>query len=245
LLKLVGKILPMRLRFLVALIMFATISCSDGVEVTTDISASASKVTPRVQLNELARFYSDTLPCASCAGIVTNIAILNDSLYFITELYLSENPVPFGRMGRYKREGDHLFLFGGEDSADRFEILSGQLKKLDKKGEEIVNGLDYTLEEVPMPKNLLDQVFLADGELSIENKQVKFKPCRQDEPWQVIQDKGAKEAEKYLQKDKSEDLGTVVVRATVQLKSLNDGAGVNDYQIQLMKINSRLGTSCN
>src|SRR5690606_32332838 len=113
------------------------------------------------------------------------------------------------------------------------------------KGEEIVSGLDYTLEESPMPRNLLDQNFLADGELSIENKQVKFKPCRQDTPWQVIQDKGAKDAEKYILKDKASDNNTVFVRATVQIKGLGSGTDISDYQVQLVKINSKLGTSCN
>lgn len=228
--------------FLAALSILVFIACSDGITVTTDISAPESA--PEIELNELARYYTDTLPCASCEGIVTGIAILNDSTYFLTELYLSEQSIPFGRMGRYTREGDQLFLQFDEDSVIRFKIEGNQLRKLDKNGGEILSGQDVTLEEEQMPESILERPFLADGVYSINNKLASFQPCNQPVAWMVLQDKEAKDAERFFIKNKEKEDNQLLVRASIQLQPAATDSIAGSYEVKIIKINNKLGTTC-
>lgn len=55
-------------------------------------------------------FYADTMPCADCAGIFTQLDLRGDSTYILREQYLGRDSVPFGTIGTWRVEGDRLTL---------------------------------------------------------------------------------------------------------------------------------------
>lgn len=239
----IGHKIPLMLRkLLLATLIYGCFACNDGIEVTTDITVPETQLA--ISLNELASYYTDTLPCASCEGIVTGLAILDDSTYFLTELYLSEQSIPFGRIGKYKREGDQLLLQFESDSVIRFKILEDRILQLDKDGSEIVSGLDHSLDKKAGPDNVLQQEFIASGLFRQVNKKSNFLLCGQQQPWDVLDDKGLKDAERFIIKQKAQPAAGVYVRAAIELQSNTDSTGTI-YQVKLNKINELLPGGCN
>ena len=226
---------------LFALFALGFLACNDGIEVTTDITVPETAST--LSLNELAGYYADTLPCASCTGIYTELAILDDSTYFLSESYLGEQQQPFGTMGRYSREGDVLQLNFSNDSARRFKILEDRIMQLDKDGSDMVTGLDYSLEQASRPGNLFSNPFLISGLLKIEKNLGKFTPCGLTAEWPLVADNGIKEATRFFAKQPAKLTEGVYVRASVELQSGQDSTGTN-YQVKLNKISDQLANGC-
>ncbi|WP_290795686.1 copper resistance protein NlpE [Flavihumibacter sp. UBA7668] len=229
-------------KLLLATLTYGCFACNDGIEVTTDITVPETKLA--ISLNELAGYYTDTLPCASCEGILTGLAILDDSTYFLTELYLSEQAIPFGRIGKYSREGDQLLLQFESDSVIRFKILEDRILQLDNDGTEIVSGLDYSLDKATLPANLLSLPFIASGLFKMEAKKANFQLCGQEQAWGVLDDKGLKDAERNLIKQKAELAKGIYLRAAIELQPSTDSTGTT-YQVKLNKINDLLAGGCN
>ncbi|KYP15811.1 copper resistance protein NlpE [Flavihumibacter sp. CACIAM 22H1] len=221
-------------KLLMAALAAGCFACNDGIEVTTDITVPETKIA--VSLNELAGYYTDTLPCASCEGILTGLSILTDSTFFLTEQYLTEQSIPFGRMGTYRREGDKLLLQADADSLLRFTILEDRLVLLDKDGTEILSGLDYSLKQATPPANLTSIPFIARGLIKNENKSTAFTLCGQQQAWTVVQDRMLKDAERFLVKQKAKLEDGVFVQAIIELAPLADSSATG-YQVKINKIN--------
>jgi uncharacterized lipoprotein NlpE involved in copper resistance len=225
----------------IALLALGSLACNDGIEVTTDITVPETRAV--ISLSELATYYSDTLPCASCEGIYTELAILDDSSYFLSEAYLGEQSQSFGSFGRYSREGDVLTLGAADDSARKFRILEDRLMLLDKDGSEIVSGLDYSLEQSDQPANLMTRPFLASGLLKIDKTQGIFQPCGLLKTWELINDNGVKEANRFFAKQAGKLAEGVYVRTSLELQPFTDSTG-SSYKVKLNKISEQLTTGC-
>lgn len=226
---------------LFALIALGFLACNDGIEVTTDITVPETATT--LSLNELAGYYADTLPCASCTGIYTELAILDDSTYFLSESYLGEEQQAFGTLGNFKREGDLLTLGSVIDSTRRFKVLEDRLVQLDKDGSEMVSGSDFSLEQASRPDNLFTNPFITGGLLTIEKNQGNFMPCGLNAAWPLVADNGIKEATRFFAKQPVKLTEGVYVRASVELQTSTDSTGKN-YQVKLNKISEQLANGC-
>jgi uncharacterized lipoprotein NlpE involved in copper resistance len=225
----------------IALLALVWLACNDGIEVTTDITVPETRAA--ISLTELASYYSDTLPCASCEGIFTELAILDDSTYFLSESYIGEQSQPFGSFGSFNREGDILILRAADDSVRRFKILEDRLMQLDNDGSEIVSGLDYSLEKTAQPMNLLTRPFLTNGFMKIDKTEGNFQPCGLSKNWELISDNGVKEANRFFTKQESKLAAGVYVRASIELQPSTDSSTVSN-QVKLNKISEELSTGC-
>ncbi|MGB6046009.1 MAG: copper resistance protein NlpE N-terminal domain-containing protein [Flavobacteriales bacterium] len=54
--------------------------------------------------------YSDTLPCADCPGILTQLDLRADSTYVMRDRYLERDSIPYGTIGQWTVSGDMLTL---------------------------------------------------------------------------------------------------------------------------------------
>lgn len=225
----------------IALLALSWLACNDGIEVTTDITVPETRTA--ISLTELAAYYSDTLPCASCEGIFTELSILDDSTYFLSEAYIGEQSQPFGSFGGYSREGDVLTLGPMYDSARRFRILEDRLMQLDKDGSEIVSGLDYSLKQSAQPTHLMTRSILASGLLKIDKTQGIFQPCGLSKTWELINDNGVKEANRFFAKQADKLAEGIYVRTSLELQPFTDSTG-SSYKVKLNKISEQLSTGC-
>lgn len=57
-----------------------------------------------------AGFYADTLPCADCPGIFTQLDLRTDSTYIMRQQYLGRDTIPFGTIGTWSAAGNRLTL---------------------------------------------------------------------------------------------------------------------------------------
>ena len=54
--------------------------------------------------------YADTLPCADCPGILTQLDLRADSTYVMRDRYLERDSIPYGTSGQWTVSGDMLTL---------------------------------------------------------------------------------------------------------------------------------------
>lgn len=226
---------------LIVLLALGWLACNDSIEVTTDITAPENQAA--ISLTELASCYSDTLPCASCEGIFTELVLFDDSTYFLAESYIGEQNPPFGSFGAFSREGDILILASGEDSTRRFMIQEGRLIQLDKDGSEIVSGLDYSLKQAAQPRIQRNRPFLAAGFLTINTLQKTFQPCGLSTNWELINDNGIKEANRFFAKQGTNLTEGIYVRASIELQSSADSSNASN-KVKLNKIIASLANGC-
>src|SRR4030095_11958742 len=132
-----------------AIVLIIACDYSVGIKNTMKeppLVGSDSAIEPAIPA--VATYYSDTLPCADCQGIVTKIVFNSDSTFLMTELYLGEDKVPKGTLGRWTQDNDVVMLDAGKDSYLNFRIVTKALQMLDKEGKEIAGKADYTLDEI-------------------------------------------------------------------------------------------------
>ena len=54
--------------------------------------------------------YADTLPCADCPGILTQLDLRADSTYVMRDQYLERDSIPYGTIGEWTVSGELLTL---------------------------------------------------------------------------------------------------------------------------------------
>ena len=94
--------------------------------------------------------YADTLPCADCSGILTELTLFSDSTFAMRERYLGAATAQRG-LGSYGtfliEENGRLKLTALHNQWVRFyKPVNKDLLALDTAGQEITSTLDYTLE---------------------------------------------------------------------------------------------------
>jgi copper homeostasis protein (lipoprotein) len=99
---------------------------------------------------EISGVYADTLPCADCSGILTELTLFSDSTFAMRERYLGAAAAQRG-LGSYGsfliQENGRVKLIALHDQWVRyFKPVNEDLLALDTAGNEITSALDYTLE---------------------------------------------------------------------------------------------------
>ena len=92
---------------------------------------------------KFAGVFSDTIPCADCAGIVTTLNIKPDHTYILEEEYLKgKKGNVFYSMGRWIVTDSVLHLNNLTEGTRQFEILShASIRMLDNEGKSIADSL--------------------------------------------------------------------------------------------------------
>lgn len=97
-----------------------------------------------------AGLYTDTMPCADCPGILTNLTLTYEGAYSLEQVYLEKGGEPFSDEGiiTWNDEGRIISLSGN----DKMNFFVGEniLFFLDENMEKITGSLAdfYTLEKV-------------------------------------------------------------------------------------------------
>lgn len=110
----------------------------------------AASPAPAPVAQNLVGTFADTLPCADCPGILTELTLNADSTYVLRETYLGKNnnqPLE-NRRSQWRVRGQVLTLPPNGDNPVRRYLVAGpnQLRLLDRDGHVIESHLDYSLE---------------------------------------------------------------------------------------------------
>lgn len=176
-----------------------------------------------------AGLYADTLACADCPGILTQLDLKADSTFVLTQQYLDRDSVPYATMGQWRPDVVKLLLNG---KAEWAMGLKG-LERLDNQGGPITTPLPNTIRRVDNfgsgPMHLTGAyVYYADSH--------SFKPCGSAYAIPVAMDaageKGAGlELERtYMKKVKTPPAPLYVqVTATIRVGPAMEGDGTDEY----------------
>ena len=91
--------------------------------------------------------YVGILPCANCPGIETQLDLLANGTYFLTQTYQDRPDGTFTRMGFWDVDDDRLVLHHNQDgNLIYFATTNGGWLQADTLGNPIVSELNYTLD---------------------------------------------------------------------------------------------------
>lgn len=154
------------------------VACKTEKETGKTKSATATEVS----MADIAGTYHGVLPCASCAGIDTEIQLDEDGLYQIYQAYIDEDK-EFATRGTYEYNQKYnvIQLLGeNEDpSYHQYAFKNDRIVKLNERGKPIKGELSemYELRRVANTELLLDRYWkltMINGK-SIPEKQVPQK----------------------------------------------------------------------
>lgn len=94
--------------------------------------------------------YADTIPCADCPGIFTQLDLRDDSTYVLRSLYLERDSIPYGQIGKWTVKGGILVL-ATEDMPMHWGPKGDGLEMLGEDGSPAESGLPYTLQRTAGP----------------------------------------------------------------------------------------------
>lgn len=131
-----------------------------------------------------AGFYADTLPCADCPGILTQLELRDDSTYVLREQYIERDSIPYGTIGTWTVGGNRLTLRTSGTPMLWAQDGDG-LRKLDADGKPIDSALNFSIRRTARfdarPMHLTGgYVYYADSH--------SFTPCGASFPLPVAMD---------------------------------------------------------
>lgn len=121
------------------LLMFA--GCSSQNTVAPSALATPDQVSSPLEPQS----FSGLLPCASCPGIETQLDLLPDGRYFLTETYQDRPNATFTRAGYWEIDGTRLLLQHEDSSLVFFATDSGGWLQADTEGRPIQSNLNYEI----------------------------------------------------------------------------------------------------
>lgn len=94
--------------------------------------------------------YQGVLPCASCGGIETELALQYDGNYVLRQTYLTEAPFALQTRGRFDWQSNGSVVVLDDENHSRFFVAEGRLWQLDAQGQRISGALAdaYVLQKV-------------------------------------------------------------------------------------------------
>lgn len=135
-------------------------------------------------------YYDDTLPCADCPGILTQLWVRSDSTFILRQRYIDRDPLPFATVGQWhvvlpNAPGASPLITIGRagDKPDFFRSTGEGLQLVDEMGQAAPSGQDLTLDKLAdeindeVPRSRLEGtfVYMADA--------MSFQPCGSTYAW--------------------------------------------------------------
>ena len=128
---------------LTAILMTGCSSVSTDATQATGQEAARPSGTTSISGNQS---YFGIMPCANCPGIETQLDLLANGTYFLTQTYQDRPDGTFSRMGLWEIDADRLILHNGQgDNLIYFANETGGWLQADTLGNPIVSQLNYTL----------------------------------------------------------------------------------------------------
>lgn len=188
-------------------------------------------------------YYEDTLPCADCKGIHTQLWLRSDSTFVRRARYLGRDSLAFGAIGGWKVANGLLLLVQPGDMPDHFRYDAPGLRMVDAAGKPFDSGHPYTLEkladelqdEVPRMRLMGTFTYYADA-MSFRPCGSRFSwPCAGGEQWtdegEVLGSLNTAELERhYLRSVKQGgDPWLIEVECNLAMGPAMEGDGADEY----------------
>lgn len=123
--------------------LFGLMGCNNRGEVQT--------VSPvqREELTSMQQSWRGLLPCADCEGIETSLFLEKDGTWVMNQGYQGgKTTAEFATYGSWARTADKLVLTDETGEKRYFRVKGEALEMLDREGNPIHSGLNYTLQPV-------------------------------------------------------------------------------------------------
>lgn len=196
-------------------------------------------------------YYEDTLPCADCPGLYTQLWVRSDSTFVLRQRYLERDSLAFGTIGQWHvvapqgPEAHRLMTIGyAGDKPDFYQHTTEGLLLVDEMGTAASSGLDHSLDKLAdetgdaIPRMRIKGTFtyLADAQ--------SFQPCGMMFSWPCVggMDLGEEEGEPVVQFNNADlqkaymqavknggDPWTVEVICTLGMGPAAEGDGADEY----------------
>lgn len=150
-----------------------------------------------MQVAEWPGYYSDTLPCLDCPGILTDLWVRSDSTFILQERRLGHDSIPMGTVGQWHVVNGLVAIGYAGDKPYFYRYTKDGLELVDEMGESDVASVDYTLDKlagdydgyVPRMRLAGTFIYMADAQ--------SFQPCGAKYVWPCVggTDMGEEEGE--------------------------------------------------
>ncbi len=212
----------------VVLVLLA--SCQgDQSEEKTPVVVKTPEPTAPIQWVGL---YADTLPCADCPGILTQLDLRADSTYVMRDHYLERDSIPNGTIGEWTVSGQLLTLRTA-DVPMQWKMDGDKLERRAADGGPIETTLPNSIRRVAnfgsSPMHLTGAyVYYADSHSFTPCGSKYVIPVAMDEPG--VKGAGLELERVYMKKIKSgPDPLYVNVTATLRVGPAMEGDGTDEY----------------
>lgn len=138
--------MPMNPLLPLAALALLVSACSAPAPEEAPLTTTTDSI-PKAETQIWTGFYTDTVPCADCPGIITRLHLKADSTYILTNEYLERDTVPYGQIGSWSVAGNTLTL-QTNDVPRLWKIEGDHLNPLDLEGKPIDSPLSYSIERV-------------------------------------------------------------------------------------------------
>ncbi|MEO8732987.1 MAG: copper resistance protein NlpE N-terminal domain-containing protein [Flavobacteriales bacterium] len=160
---------------LLPILLLAFASCQSPAPPEKQNAASGADTTEQSTPSDWVGLYSNTLPCADCPGILTELELRADSIFILRERYLERDSVPFGHIGRWSiAQGKLVLAMGGGAGPEHWKPTADGLEQLGLNGSPIEDTHAFTIHRV---KNIGTSPMRLTGAYVFDGGSNNFKPC--------------------------------------------------------------------
>ncbi|MCB0758015.1 MAG: copper resistance protein NlpE N-terminal domain-containing protein, partial [Flavobacteriales bacterium] len=139
-----------------------------------DASSEATPSKPVIDADPVG-LYHDTMPCADCPGILTDLWVRADGSYLFQETYLDRDPMPFGTMGSWEMRAGQLVLMEDRSPLMFYAFTMEGLQQVDANGKAHSASMPLVLRRTR--GTLLDRPMRISGIYSYADESHTMRPC--------------------------------------------------------------------
>jgi copper homeostasis protein (lipoprotein) len=238
-----------KLSFFFFFVSFSIFSCQSTESTNPGVNDS-SVVSEAVETPVLAEisepvFFSDTIPCANCPGIVYQLSLTTDSTYIFSEEYLGQKKSPYVQFGKSEKKDSVITLFMPDSKKVKFQITDTGMLLMDRKAGINTGKEDFNLDSRPNGSFDLAQLYIIDGAYFYSADAANFTPCGQGNTYLVKPGGASFEAEKLFLNKKGNENEPIYLRALISIKQDKSLTGMDQIMVIMEKVLSKLdSTDC-
>lgn len=209
--------------------------------VTNGINLPATAPIARIENS----FFTDTVPCEGCPGVVYQLFFSLDTTYMFSEEILGQKQRPTLHYGRYNQSDSMVTLFLSKSRQVKFRIRdTGMLMVNDNQ--RVLNGNeDFVLGKDLYGKFDLSQSYIIDGAYFYNSSGAIFTPCGQSAIYPVNPGGGGFDAEEIFLKRGKKNKDPIYLSALIRIMETKDLAGMHKVMVSIEKVLDKIdSTDC-
>lgn len=236
-----------KLSFFFFFVSFSFFSCQSSESIDAQITDS-SLVSEVIEVPVLAdisepMFFSDTIPCTNCPGIVYQLSLTTDSTYIFSEELLGPKNSPYVQFGRTAKKDSVITLFMPNTKQVKFQVTDTGMLILDRKTDINTGNEDFTLDPRPNGSFDLTQLYIIDGAYFYSTDDANFTPCGQLISYPVKPGGASFDAEKIFLNKRNDNYEPVYLRALISIRQDKNLTGIDQITVIMEKVISKLDFS--